>query len=108
MLYATLTAWGMHRMGGADKTRSKLTEWDAFRESLASGSAALSSLRHVTLLGSSERDRSNSAMAPRMCNCSLPDGVVASMLSLGSEGACTASESGGYVNSRAAGERRPR
>ena len=30
MLYATLTAWGMHRMGDAEKTKTKLTEWRVF------------------------------------------------------------------------------
>lgn len=66
-LYATLTAWGMHRMGSADTTKTKLTEWDQFRESLASGGAALSSLRHVTLLGSSEREYSESISALWPC-----------------------------------------
>ena len=30
MLYATLTAWGMHRMGDTEKTKTKLTEWRTF------------------------------------------------------------------------------
>ena len=38
MLYATLTAWGLHRMGDA---KAKLTEWDKFRDSLLSQSDAL-------------------------------------------------------------------
>jgi hypothetical protein len=35
MLYATLTAWGLHRMGDAKKTKAKLTTWPVFRDSLA-------------------------------------------------------------------------
>lgn len=34
MLYATLTAWGLHRMGDAEKTKAKLKPWPAFRDSL--------------------------------------------------------------------------
>lgn len=33
MLYATLTAWGMHRMGDSERTKTKLSEWDRFFES---------------------------------------------------------------------------
>lgn len=71
MLYATLTAWGMHRMGGVDKTRAKLTEWDQFRESLANSGEALSSLRNVKLLGSSEREYSEAVSALWPCYQSL-------------------------------------
>ena len=67
MLYATLTAWGMHRMGGADKTKTKLTEWKEFRESLASSSEALNPLRNVSLLGSSEREYSEAVSALWPC-----------------------------------------
>jgi hypothetical protein len=59
MLYATLTAWGMHRMGNADKTKAKLTEWSEFRDTLASSRQALSSLRVLKLLGSSEGEYSD-------------------------------------------------
>jgi len=27
---ATLTAWGMHRMGNAETTKTKLTDWDSY------------------------------------------------------------------------------
>ncbi len=33
MLYATLAAWGMHRMGDPDATKTKLTDWDEFHDS---------------------------------------------------------------------------
>ncbi len=67
MLYATLTAWGMHRMGDVDRTKTKLTEWDQFRESLANSGKALSSLRNVKLLGSSEREYSEAVSALWPC-----------------------------------------
>ena len=34
MLYATLTAWGMHRMGNAESTKTKLTGWQQFHDSI--------------------------------------------------------------------------
>lgn len=58
MLYATLTAWGMHRMGDSDTAKTKLTEWDQFRDSLLSGRAALEPLRDADLLKLSEDDYS--------------------------------------------------
>jgi hypothetical protein len=32
MLYATLTAWGMHRMGDSDISKTRLTPWETFRQ----------------------------------------------------------------------------
>jgi hypothetical protein len=54
MLYATLTAWGMHRMGRA--TRTKLVEWDRFRDSLLSIGDAVQPIRELRMLGCSEND----------------------------------------------------
>lgn len=34
MLYATLTAWGMHRMGDSERTKTKLTDWERFSGSI--------------------------------------------------------------------------
>lgn len=34
MLYATLTAWGMHRMGDPETTKTKLTDWPTFCSSI--------------------------------------------------------------------------
>ena len=45
MLYATLTAWGMHRMGDSDKTRTRLTDWSSFSRSLVSQSESLQRFR---------------------------------------------------------------
>jgi hypothetical protein len=50
LLYATLTAWGMHRMGDADVTKTKLTNWDEFSESIHSCGRAASALRNLHLL----------------------------------------------------------
>lgn len=66
-LYATLTAWGMHRMGDSDKTKTKLTSWDRFRNSLVTGAESVRALGTVTLLGSSERDYSDTVSALRPC-----------------------------------------
>lgn len=67
MLYATLTAWGMHRMGDAAKTKTRLTEWAEFRESLAKSRDFLEPLRGVSLLGSSEREYSAAVSALEPC-----------------------------------------
>jgi hypothetical protein len=53
MLYATLASWGMHRMGGSDKAKTKLAEWEQFYrqhcpERCRSGS--LSYRQHAALL----------------------------------------------------------
>lgn len=56
MLYATLTAWGMHRMGDANITKTKLANWDLFRESIRSQATALKPLRNVCLLELSEAE----------------------------------------------------
>lgn len=67
MLYATLTAWGMHRMGDVDRTKAKLSEWSQFHDSLANSRAALSTLRNVSLLESSEREYSDGVSALWPC-----------------------------------------
>lgn len=56
MLYATLTAWGMHRMGDTDTTKTKLTNWDQFSTSLSAIAEPLTAFRRVTLLNSSDRE----------------------------------------------------
>lgn len=56
MIYATLTAWGMHRMGNVNRTKTKLTEWETFSESLRTCASMLAALRGLTLVGTSERE----------------------------------------------------
>lgn len=56
MLYATLTAWGMHRMGDSETTKTKLTNWDVFRSSLRANAMELERFRSLDLLELSESD----------------------------------------------------
>ena len=46
MIYATLAAWGMHRMG---KTHTKMVSFEIFKKSVYSVKADLEKLRHVSL-----------------------------------------------------------
>jgi hypothetical protein len=55
-LYATLTAWGMHRMGDADRTKTKLTDWDRFRASLQKTAAMLQPLQGLKLTSMSAKE----------------------------------------------------
>jgi hypothetical protein len=56
MLYATLTAWGMHRLGDAGTTKTKLTEWTIFRDSVRRAGELLDDVKPMTLLSASERE----------------------------------------------------
>jgi hypothetical protein len=66
MLYATLTAWGMHRMGDAGRTKTKLANWDQFRDSLRAQGAGLEPFKNARLLDLSEAEyeRSLAALEP--------------------------------------------
>jgi hypothetical protein len=55
-LYATLTAWGMHRMGDVDLTKTKLTGWDQFLQSLAQSADLVRPLREIKLAGIPEKE----------------------------------------------------
>jgi hypothetical protein len=59
LLYATLTAWGMHRMGDADKTKTKLSDWDRFADSILANASTLQDFRDYTMLGTPESDYSD-------------------------------------------------
>lgn len=54
MLYATLTAWGMHRMGDPKITRTKLTDWDRFNGSILAQADTLHKFRDLSMLKLSE------------------------------------------------------
>ena len=56
MLYATLTAWGMHRMGDPSTTKTKLAEWETFRSSICSQRNELERFRGRRMTAMSERD----------------------------------------------------
>lgn len=80
MLYATLTAWGMHRMGDTDTTKTKLTNWGPFRDSLRGCSEELRPLQGVDLLNLTAHEYSDavSALAPcyRKLKLSVSDATI--------------------------------
>lgn len=65
MLYATLAAWGMHRMGDARTTKTRLTDWDRFLGSLTKHTEALRSFGRLRLLEISESEYSSAIIALR-------------------------------------------
>ena len=65
MLYATLTAWGMHRMGDAEATKTKLTEWDQFRGSISAHANALKQFKPCDLLKMPETEYSGAILRLR-------------------------------------------
>jgi len=67
MLYATLTAWGMHRMGASETTKTKLTNWDVFRGSLLGCRDALEPMQGGDLLGLSRSEYSDAVLALAPC-----------------------------------------
>jgi hypothetical protein len=66
MLYATLAAWGMHRMGD-ETTKAKLTEWDTFRTSLVNQADDLRQFLAYDLLAMNEADYSDAVLRLRPC-----------------------------------------
>jgi hypothetical protein len=67
MLYATLTAWGMHRMGDADTTKTKLSDWDCFQASLVCTASALAEFRNCKMSEMSESQYSQTVSRLRDC-----------------------------------------
>jgi hypothetical protein len=67
MLYATLTAWGMHRMGDAETTKTKLTDWEHFQASLLAVAPALTEFRGCKLLEMSESQYSEAVSRLLAC-----------------------------------------
>jgi len=62
MLYATLTAWGMHRMGDSEKAKAKLTDWATFRSSVTTQGEHLHRFRPYRLLEMSEAEYSTAVL----------------------------------------------
>jgi hypothetical protein len=58
MLYATLTAWGMHRMGDADKAKTRLMNWLPFHTSLATQTEGLQQFKSLKMSELSESEYS--------------------------------------------------
>lgn len=56
MLYATLTAWGMHRLGDSSVTKTKLPDWQTFRASIAATRDVLLPLRDLRMLDMTEKE----------------------------------------------------
>ena len=54
MLYATLTAWGMHRMGDPKKTKTKLTSWGCFSGSILAVGDSLQKFRAHRMIDMTE------------------------------------------------------
>jgi hypothetical protein len=67
MLYATLTAWGMHRMGDAERTKAKLAEWGEFRDSLLRGGTLLGPALTARMRGSTEHEYAEAISALWPC-----------------------------------------
>lgn len=49
MLYATLTAWGMHRMGDIEKTKAKLVDFEKFKKTILDKKKELFRLKNIDL-----------------------------------------------------------
>ncbi len=49
LIYATLTAWGMHRMGNPKTTKTKLKHWTEFRDSIESLAENLKDLQNTRM-----------------------------------------------------------
>jgi hypothetical protein len=62
MLYATLTAWGMHRMGTG---KTKLTEWRKFSGSILDQASELEQFQSCSFSKMSETDYSNAVLQLR-------------------------------------------
>lgn len=67
MLYATLASWGMHRMGDPAATKTRLTNWHDFRESIVQQGDCLKRFRNVRMLDLSEKDYSQYVLDMKPC-----------------------------------------
>ena len=65
MIYATLTAWGMHRMGDSETTKTKLTDWERFSTSLARQAEGLRQFTRYRLLDMTEMEYTNAILQLR-------------------------------------------
>ena len=65
MLYATLTAWGMHRMGDSETTKTKLTDWERFHGSLHKQATGLQGFRNHSMLEMPESEYSAAVLRLR-------------------------------------------
>lgn len=63
LVYATLTAWGMHRMGDPERTKTKLADWDLFSGSILAEKDALQQFRGARMLEMSEANYADQLLA---------------------------------------------
>jgi hypothetical protein len=85
MLYATLTAWGLHRMGDVDATKTKLKDWKSFHDSLLANASALRRFVSYDLLQMSEVAYSQALSELRSCYKSLDLSVSGSTVVVNSK-----------------------
>jgi hypothetical protein len=85
MLYATLTAWGMHRMGNPEATKTKLTDWDCFHDSIVTQDSALQEFRRHRMLEMSEAEYSAAVLALKPYYCALELSVSAATVVVNSK-----------------------
>ncbi len=71
MLYATLTSWGMHRMGDPTTTKTKLADWPSFRDSIANQRKVLLRFRQHRMAVMSELEYSDAVTALKSCYFAL-------------------------------------
>lgn len=71
MLYATLTAWGLHRMGDTEITKTKLQGWKRFQDSFLAHADGLRQFLGYSLLQMSEDEYSEAVVQMRSCYKSL-------------------------------------
>jgi hypothetical protein len=67
MLYATLTAWGLHRMGDVERTKTKLRDWKRFHDSLLAQRDALRQFVGHSFLRMREAEYSQAVLELRKC-----------------------------------------
>jgi hypothetical protein len=85
MLYATLTAWGLHRMGDVDATKTKLKNWGTFRDSFLANASTLRRFLGYDLLQMSEAEYSQVLTELRSCYESLDLSVSGSTVVVNSK-----------------------
>lgn len=85
MLYATLTAWGMHRMGDPEATKTKLSDWDRFQGSIVTQGSALHQFRHHRMLEMSETEYSDAVIALKPHYCAFKLSISAATVVVNSK-----------------------
>lgn len=67
LLYATLASWGMHRMGDPAVTKTRLSDWHDFCDSIVQQRDCLIEFRNLRMLGLSENGYSECVAAMKPC-----------------------------------------